>query len=330
MRLVTFEDGAGPRLGLQLGDQLLDLAWAHAYRHGVEHPALASMLDLIEAGAEGLTLARDLAGAPPEEAMIPVDRVELLSPLPVPPQMRDFLCFETHMRQAGQSVARLRAMASPDPEAALAAAEASFPLTIPEVWYRQPIYYKCNRFAVQGTGRDVVWPAYSNVMDYELEIAVVIGRGGKDIPAERAGEHIFGYTIFNDFTARDAQAAEMAGPLGPAKGKDFDGANILGPCIVTPDELADPYALTMTARVNDVVWSQGSTSTMHWTFEQMIAHVSRGETLYPGEVLGSGTVGDGCGLEQMRFLKEGDVVELEIEGLGAIRNRIVRASGEGA
>lgn len=330
MRFVTFEDGAGPRLGLQLGENLLDLAWANAFRHGDEPSSLNSMQDMIDSGEAGLELAARLAEDPVEEAMVAVQRVELLSPLPVPPQMRDFLSFETHMRQAGESVARLQARNAPDPQAALLAVEKTFPLAIPEVWYRQPIYYKCNRFAVQGTGRDVVWPAYSSVMDYELEMAVVIGKTGRDITVEAAREHIFGYTIFNDFTARDAQAAEMAGPLGPAKGKDFDGANILGPCIVTRDELSEPYALAMRARVNGEVWSEGSTSTMHWTFEQMIAHVSQGETLYPGEILGSGTVGNGCGLEQMRFLKAGDVVELEIEGIGAIRNRIVRAQQEAA
>jgi 2-keto-4-pentenoate hydratase/2-oxohepta-3-ene-1,7-dioic acid hydratase in catechol pathway len=160
-------------------------------------------------------------------------------------------------------------------------------------------------------------------MDYELEIAAVIGRKGRDIAQSDANNYIFGYTIFNDFSARDAQAREMSGPLGPAKGKDFDGANILGPCIVTPDEIGDLYNLTMIARVNGEEWSRGNTGTIHWRFDQIIAFLSDSETLYPGEVLGSGTVGNGCGLESLRFLKHGDEVELEIENIGVIRNRVL-------
>jgi 2-keto-4-pentenoate hydratase/2-oxohepta-3-ene-1,7-dioic acid hydratase in catechol pathway len=162
-------------------------------------------------------------------------------------------------------------------------------------------------------------------MDYECELACVIGTGGRDIPASRARQHVFGFTIFNDFSARDAQAIEMAGGLGPAKGKDFDGANAFGPCIVTLDEIGDPYGLEMIVRVNGVERSRGSSGDMHWRFEDMIAHVSRGETLHPGEILGSGTVGDGCGLEQLRFLEDGDTVEIEIQPIGVLRNRIVRS-----
>ena len=115
----------------------------------------------------------------------------------------------------------------------------------------------------------------------------------------------------------------MAGGLGPAKGKDFDTGNIIGPCIVTKDEI-DPYNLTMIARVNGEEWSRGSSSTIHWTFEDLIAHVSRSETLHPGEFFGSGTVGGGCGLEQEKYLSPGDVIELEVEGIGILRNRIIK------
>jgi 2-keto-4-pentenoate hydratase/2-oxohepta-3-ene-1,7-dioic acid hydratase in catechol pathway len=213
--------------------------------------------------------------------------------------------------------------AAPDPEQALAALEASGRFEIPPVWYEIPIYYKCNRFSVVGPEQDVLWPDYCQLLDYELEMAAVIGRGGANIPVERAREHIFGYTIFNDVSARDAQTREMQGMLGPAKGKDFDTGNVLGPCIATAEEL-DPYGLTMTARVNGEEWSRGHSSTMHHRFEDCIAWVSQCETLHPGEVLGSGTVGNGCGLERKRFLSPGDVVELEIEGIGALRNRIVK------
>jgi 2-keto-4-pentenoate hydratase/2-oxohepta-3-ene-1,7-dioic acid hydratase in catechol pathway len=160
------------------------------------------------------------------------------------------------------------------------------------------------------------------VIDYELELACVIGRRGRDIAAADAGAYIFGYTIFNDLTARDWQFREMQGPLGPAKGKDFDGANVLGPVIVTADELGDAPALAMRAHVNGELWSQGNSGTMHWSWGQMIEHVSRSETLHPCEVLGSGTVGGGCGLELGRFLAHDDVIALEIDGIGRIETRI--------
>jgi 2-keto-4-pentenoate hydratase/2-oxohepta-3-ene-1,7-dioic acid hydratase in catechol pathway len=159
-------------------------------------------------------------------------------------------------------------------------------------------------------------------------MAVIIGRRGTDIPEERAREYIFGYTILNDFSARDIQGEEMSVGLGPAKGKDFRTGTVLGPWIVTADELTDPYNLRMTVRVNGEVWSEGHSGTIYWRFEQMIAHASRSETLYPGEVFGSGTVGRGCGLELGRWLKPGDVVELEIEGIGVLRNRVVRPEDE--
>jgi 2-keto-4-pentenoate hydratase/2-oxohepta-3-ene-1,7-dioic acid hydratase in catechol pathway len=125
-------------------------------------------------------------------------------------------------------------------------------------------------------------------------------------------------------SARDAQATEMEGQLGPAKGKDFDTGNVLGPWLVTADEIGDPYDLTMVARVNGEEWSRGHSGTMHHRFEDIIAFVSRSETLHPGEILGSGTVGGGCGLELGRFLDPGDVVELEVERIGVLRNRIIK------
>ena len=162
-------------------------------------------------------------------------------------------------------------------------------------------------------------------MDYELEFACVIGRVGTDISHEDALEHVFGYTVFNDASARDAQGKEMAGMLGPAKGKDFDTGNVLGPWIVSADELGDPHSLTMTARVNGEEWSRGTSADMRHRFDDIIAFISRSETLHPGEVIGSGTVGTGCGLELGRFLKSGDVVELEIERIGVLRNRFVKS-----
>ena len=167
-------------------------------------------------------------------------------------------------------------------------------------------------FSVVGPGADVRIPRSSRKFDYELELGIFIGRKGRDIPRERAHEHIAGFTIFNDFSARDVQMREITGRLGPAKGKDFDTGNAMGPYLVTPDEVPDPYALTMTARVNGEERSRGTTAAMHYRWDEVIAYVSRDETLHPGEFIGSGTVGGGCGLEHERYLAAGDVVELEV------------------
>ena len=197
---------------------------------------------------------------------------------------------------------------------------------VPRIWYEEPVYYKCNRFAVVGTGTDVICPSYCKKFDYELEFGIVLGKRGKNITRETARDYIFGYCIFNDFSARDQQMREMQSQLGPTKGKDFDTGNVLGPWLVTADEIADPYALTMTAKVNGVEWSRGVSGDMHHKFEDILVHVSRDETVYPGEFLGSGTVGSGCGLEHGKFLAIGDTVELEVTGLGRLTNMVVASA----
>lgn len=307
MKLMTYALDGLTRLGAVASDGgVVDLAARSA------DPALASMQALIEGGEEALRLADGIV----RQASSTIDpaSVQWLAPLPCPVQMRDFLVFEEHMRMAGWRGAQLRATwgAPPAPPE---------PMPIPEIWYQQPIYYKCNRFAVTGSG-PIRWPEASRVIDYELEIAAVIGKGGRDIAAADAAQHIFGFTIFNDLTARDLQFREMQGPLGPAKGKDFDGANVLGPVIVTRDELGDEPDLAMRALVNGDVWSEGRSGAMHWSWGQIIEYVSRGESLHPGEVLGSGTVGSGCGLELGKLLCHRDVVRLEIEGIGAVETSI--------
>jgi len=307
MRLLTFDPGSGPRLGaLDANDQIVDpLA-------RVENPAFGSMQALIEGGIEALARLRGIVAEP--GPVIEPHTVRWVAPLPVPTQMRDFVAFEQHMRMAGANVARLRARWGGPPAPAQ-------PLPVPPIWYQQPLYYKCNRMAVIGPDCTVEWPGFSEVIDYELEIACVIGQSGRNISKAEAPRFIFGYTIFNDLTARDAQLREMQGPFGPAKGKDFDNANVMGPVIVTADEV-DIGNLSMRARVNGEIWSDGSSSTMHWSFADLIAHVSQCETLYPGEVFGSGTVGGGCGLELGRFLKHNDVIELEVQGIGRLTTRI--------
>ena len=150
-----------------------------------------------------------------------------------------------------------------------------------------------------------------------------LGKGGKNFSRSDAHEAIFGYCIFNDFSARDAQIREMQGQLGPAKGKDFDTGNAMGPWLVTADEIPDPYNLVMIARINGEEWSRGNSREMHHQFEDILLHASKDETLYAGEFFGSGTVGGGCGLELGRFLQAGDVIELEVEGLGTLANTLV-------
>lgn len=325
MKLVTFVPPNGaPRAGALIDDSktIVDLAAAHRAMFGGDAADLAQVLAIIEGGDDSLDRAYETLRRNPSDQAYRRADVKLLAPVPRPPQMRDCLCFELHLVQAFNAARQLRANNSPDPAAALAEMERTGVLRVPSTFYQQPIYYKCNRFAVVGPDEDVIWPGYSNVLDFELEFGCFIKKPAKDVPAGSARDYIFGYTIFNDFTARDAQTEEMGGQLGPAKGKDFDTGNAMGPCLVTADELRDPYALTMIARVNGAEWGRGKSDTMYWSFEDLIAWISRSETIHPGEFLGSGTVGNGCGLEQMRFLKPDDVVELEVEGIGILRNAV--------
>jgi 2-keto-4-pentenoate hydratase/2-oxohepta-3-ene-1,7-dioic acid hydratase in catechol pathway len=325
MRLVTFTDGAGfERAGALLeNDQaVLDLQQAYRTLQGRDSAQLASVLALVEAGEPALELARSLLAQAPADAVLQRSAVKLRAPIQPPPQMRDCSCFELHLRQSFAAARRARALRTPDPEATLREMNTRGDDRVIETFNRQPIYYKCNRFAVIGIDDEFQWPSFSKAMDFELEFGCYIGKRGKDISREDARSHIVGYTIFNDMSARDAQAKEMPGMLGPAKSKDFDTGNIMGPCLVTADELGDPYDLNMVARVNGEEWGRGNTRDMRWRFEDVIAHVSRSETLYPGEFLGSGTVGNGCGLEQLRYLKPGDLVELEVDGIGVLRTRV--------
>jgi len=329
MKLVTFQSGrGGPRSGVLIdgGRKVLDLQAAHRDRYDKRSSMLASVLAMAATGDAALELAGKLikGASRSKSATHPLADVKLLAPIPAPPQMRDFLCFEKHLLQAFGAARKVRAANSPDPEAAIREMDAKGILMVPEVWYERPIFYHPNRLNVVGTGCDIQWPAFSTLLDFELEFGCYIGKPGRDIPKSRAREHIFGYTIFNDVSARDEQMKEMPGQLGPGKGKDFDTGNVLGPCLVTVDEMPNPYKLKMEARVNGERWGGGNTSEMHWKFEDCIAHASRSETMVSGEFFGSGTVGTGCGIEQMRFLKPGDVVELEVEGIGILRNRFVK------
>jgi 2-keto-4-pentenoate hydratase/2-oxohepta-3-ene-1,7-dioic acid hydratase in catechol pathway len=324
MKLATYRAASEERIGVVNTDtgQILDLA-AAASAAGRSSAAFTSMLDLIEAGPAALNQARELneryGGM--KDFRVSLSQVTLLAPVPVPPQMRDFLAYPLHVRQAPRGMQRILARRRGD-EAAAQAAKAD--PEVPAAHRDRPIFYITNRFSVVGPDATVTWPRYSQIMDFELEFGIFLSKGGTNIPKAKAHEHIFGYTIFNDFSARDRQIDEMAGRLGPTKGKSFNGGNAMGPWIVTPDEIGDPYSLTSSARVNGETWTTSSTAGALHTFEDMIAYVSEDETLHAGEFFGSGTMNNGCGLELDRFLSDGDVVELEIEKIGVLRNKVVR------
>lgn len=192
---------------------------------------------------------------------------------------------------------------------------------IPPAWYEIPAYYKGATQGFIGHEDEILWPSYTDVLDYELELGMIIGKDGKNITEKDANQYIFGFTILNDISARDIQRKEMAIRLGPAKGKDF--CSIIGPVIVTYDEFnfSEPKLL-MTAKINGEEWSRGLSSDSHFSWSQMIAHVSKDEWILAGDLFGSGTVGTGCGLELDKWIKAGDVIELEIEKIGVLKNTV--------
>lgn len=242
-----------------------------------------------------------------QQGVYPLEEVQLLAPLPRPVSVRDFYAFEEHVKTA----------------------RAKRGLEVVPEWYEIPVFYFTNHLAIKGPNQLISRPKQCEWLDYELEIACIIGKKGTNIAAEQAEDYIFGYCIMNDWSARDLQRQEMKVGLGPAKGKDF--ATSLGPWIVTKDELEvyrnkDHYDLTMTAKVNGKLLSKGNFKDIFYSFQQMIERASDGVTLYPGEVIGSGTVGTGCilelGTDVHPWLVPGDVVELEITELGTLINKI--------
>jgi fumarylacetoacetate (FAA) hydrolase len=272
----------------------------------LEYPTI---LELLRDPA-GLTKARRALEEPGEAYTL--NEVILLPPIPEPPSVRDFYAFEQHVKSARA----LRGLGM-----------------IPE-WYEVPIFYFTNNSEIYGHEQPVPYPTGSKELDFELEIACVIGREGKDIPVEEAANYIAGYTIMNDWSARDLQRRDMKLNLGPGKGKDF--ATSLGPWLVTPDELAsrrhgngasERYDMTMLARVNGREISRGNFRDIYYSFPQMIAWASQNARLRAGDVLGSGTVGTGCilelGTQVQPWLQPGDLVELEIEGIDVLRNSIL-------
>lgn len=337
MKLVTFEVstpvGRFQRLGALLNanssdgqaEHILDLNSAYRWLCAdlgltrIDERSMAilppTMRGFIEAGEESWAIARDLVdranndwalsealrfkGPNAEQLLFHRSNVKLLAPLPNPNSLRDFMIFEAHVKKGYERRGN----------------------PMPAEWYEFPVYYKGNHRTLIGPDEPVVWPKFTQKLDYELEWAAIIGKQAINVSGDDANNCIFGYTILNDWSARDVQMKEMICRLGPAKGKDF--ATSLGPYILTADELPDPYALTMQARVNGEVWSEGMTGTAHWKWHQMIERVSADETLYPGDILGSGTVGGGCGYELDRWIQPGDVVELSVTNLGLLRTPVI-------
>ena len=324
MKLVSFSvsnaTGKQTRIGAFANQQIIDLQAAYAARLNNEDSTercsdIAAallpedMIDYFRGGklssqaaeqAIDFALEKPQATGPNGECIFyDLDSVALLAPVPRPTSIRDTISFETHAKNFERRTGK----------------------PIPDVWYQRPVYYKGNCRTVVGPDTTIEKPAYTDKLDYELEFGAFIGKTGRNISAANAEEYIAGYTIFNDISARDALQSEIPMMLGPAKGKDMDAGNILGPCLVTPDEL-DVSNLAMEARINGETWSKGNSSDMYWSFAQIIEFVSENETLYPGDFIGSGTIAFGCGDELDRWIQVGDVMELEVEGIGVLRNQI--------
>jgi len=322
MKFVTFEIyttlGPVPRIGAMHQDKIIDLNMGYtrylADKHGngrpyelaaaVLPPKMISFFRSGQAGKEAAETTVDyvakkqlktpILGPKGEKIVYEMAEVKLKAPVPRPHSLRDYLAFEGHASRSGQK-------------------------KLDKAWYEMPVSYRGNPDTVIGPDEIIPWPSYTDLLDYELEYGVYIGKEGKNIPREKAEEYIAGYTILNDVSARDIQMLEMVVGLGPVKGKDFCSA--MGPCLVTPDEV-NPKNMHMTARINGEVWSENNSGTSYWTWPQIIEFASMEETLYPGDFLGSGTVEKGCGGELNRWIQPGDIIELDVEGIGILRNRV--------
>ncbi|MGB3770215.1 MAG: fumarylacetoacetate hydrolase family protein [Rhodococcus sp. (in: high G+C Gram-positive bacteria)] len=278
-------------------------------------PSVTTMLDLVRGGLDD-ALAQGARAVKGDG--LALSEVRLRAPLE-PPTIRDFVTFETHVEGVRRSIDGTGG--------------------VPDAWYEAPAFYFTNPYAVIGPDDTVIAPESTRALDFELEVAAIIGKAGSSIAVGDAGSHIFGYTILDDWSARDLQKREMQVNLGPAKGKDF--ANTLGPWIVTADEL-EPHRdsagflrLECTASINGAMVGRDSLANMGWTFEALVAYASRDTVVRPGDVLGSGTVGNGGCLAELWGrrgeqtpppLAPGDVVTLTVEGIGSVSNTIGRGA----
>jgi 2-keto-4-pentenoate hydratase/2-oxohepta-3-ene-1,7-dioic acid hydratase in catechol pathway len=280
MRLVTFE--LTTPLGPARRTGALD-GGEHAMqcaREALEHIGRSG-----DETVDGAAIRRPLAG------------VRLLAPLPRPNSLRDFLVFEAHLQNI------VRVLGRPD--------------QLPPEWYNLPAHYKGNPDAIYGPEDVVPYPGYTDKLDYELEICAVVGKRGRRVLEDDARAHIAGYTLYNDWSARDIQMRESSVGIGPGIGKDM--ASSIGPSIATPDDFSREHS-RLEARVDGETWSTGTLADMHFSFEQIIEFISQEAEIVPGDLLGSGTIGMGCGFERDRYLVPGMTIELEAEGIGLLRN----------
>jgi 2-keto-4-pentenoate hydratase/2-oxohepta-3-ene-1,7-dioic acid hydratase in catechol pathway len=290
---TTTTAGGPARLGAVDGDRVLDV--------GAVTGAPLDLVDLVEAEPAEQQRVTELAQRA-ASGWLDLADVRLLAPLRAPNSLRDFLAFRDHVERG-------------------AARRGS---AVPEAWDRIPVYYKGNRRTIAGPGEVVRWPSYTEKMDFECEVAAVVGRRSRDLTPEQAESCVFGWTVMDDWSARDVQRDEMSCWLGPAKAKDF--CTSLGPVVVTPDEWSPEDDHRMDVLVDGEVWSTGSTAGRRWSFGEMLAWVSRDEDLWPTDVVGSGTFGGGCGLDLDRWLPDSCEVELRVDGLGSLVNRVERYS----
>lgn len=324
VKLGTFSRPAGPYLGVinQDDNYVLDLAAASLSR-GPAKPYFCDMLQLMKAGEEALGEAARLAAACAGDPRlcIALSDAKFLPPVPIPEQIRDMSLFPQHICAASAGMKRIATQC----RNLIFDSSALKPLSdVPDIFKQQPIFYFHNRHNVVGHDATVVWPNISKIMDFELGFGMFIGRDGENISLEGAEEYIFGYSVYNDFSARDLQFDETQSGFGPAKSKSFDGANAIGPWVVTRDEIPEPRALELSVTVNGDLWGRSNSSGMLHSVQEIITYLSRDETLKAGEFIGFGTVGFGCGLELGRYLQDGDIVELYVEKIGRLRNRVVR------
>jgi len=329
MKLASYRYNGSESWGVVIDETILSIPTAAKALYKKSHDAntLTTVLALVQVGIEALDLVQTIVdnskSAGHEDWFVKLSDVTLLAPLPRPESFRDFMLFEQHLADVLRSV--LFGKRADWDRKLKKLTGTSLADQLYKEWHLHPTYYKGNRFGFTGHDTQTFIPKACKKFDFELEFACILTNTGKNIKASKAHEHIFGYTLLNDFSARDIQLAEQKVRLGPAKGKDFDTGTSMGPFLVTKDE-CDHLNLDLVASVNGKVFGGGNTSKMNWSFDEVIEYVSRDETLYPGEVFGSGTcsgdLGPGCGLESDIYLAEGDVVELSNDVLGLLRNTV--------
>src|SRR5499427_6156300 len=301
MKLVCYDSANGPHAGVVVDEQVLDVATLLKEQDG-----LRDVRALLELPNDPLTRLKSALNSARATQGVPLSRTRLRAPILQPPTVRDFMVYEGHASAGGTR-------------------------QLSDAWYRLPIFYFSNPLCIFGPEDAVPYPSASDQLDYELELAAVIGREARNVAEADAFSYIAGFTIFNDWSCRDLQRDEMEARLGPAKGKD--AATSLGPWLVTTDELA-PYLrdgrlhVRCTLKVNGVQWMDNNGGLMYHTWGAMLERASRDSRIVPGDVLGGGTVTGGSIGEAIRngfparYLQPGDVVEIEVEGIGILRNTL--------